>query len=157
MRTTVELNGIEWSIKELKAAFRWGCAVHAERRSGKTTALLQWAEDFIAKSGQRLGFISMNWNMAQHAERVWRDRWELADQRRPVENAIIFTTANSLDRLAGITRLAVVDEWWHIPDKGQHDILSNFHLLAAVGTMQSYVAMPLLTESHRKTAQQGGE
>ena len=148
MQSTVDVIGIEASKQRIKEALQPGRAVAVGRQSGKTTALTEWARAWVTEEdGRRLGFVSLNAHMRGLAVHEYRVRWPEIEHTsyRAAERSlqVIFVTADQLERLYGITREVVVDEWWLLTARQQHDLKRYFTILAAVGTLPAYTTISI--------------
>jgi hypothetical protein len=144
--TELEVNGLEWSIRQIKAAVAPGQAIHCERQSGKTTALLEWVHDLVEKTPTRVGFVTHDWQTSHRIEAGYNLRWPQVEHRNsmlPHVPAVLFMPAHALERLRGLTREVVVDEWWLLREEDRRELARNWQVIAAVGTIRAYSAVPL--------------
>ena len=148
MRSEVDAMGMEWSIRQIKAALAPYQAIHCERQSGKTSALLDWVHEQCGMYQMRIGFITHDWNASRRVENEYNLRWPHYEcnpsgaSLRPLPK-VLFIPGNELDRLNGITRTVVVDEWWLLRDEDRRKLIKEFQVLTAVGTIRSYSQVPL--------------
>lgn len=148
MRTQLEEFGIEWSVRKIRESLREGMAVHCERQSGKTTALLEWVHELVeADRERRIGYASMNMEQSERAAHLYRARWpdyrvyKPGSLRQP--ERVLFVTGYEPNRLRGQALDVVVDDWWMLTDKAQDELRRYFKVIAAVGTIPAYSAVRL--------------
>ena len=148
MRTQLAECGIEWSVKQIKSQLREGHAVHAERQSGKTSALLEYAHELTRHPTMPvIGFLTPDYNMSRCVEGLYRVRY-LGETDcgygyvAPRVPRVFFCAAHEHHRLSGLTSTVVVDEWWMVGDKVRRELLP-YRIIAAVGTIPAYAQVPL--------------
>jgi len=150
MRTQLAEFGIEWSVKQIKSQLREGHAVHADRQSGKTTALFEYVHELTQSNAVPvIGFLSPNYNMSRCVEGLYRVRYQEKIDRgygyvSPRFTRVLFCAAHDHLKLNGLTSTVVVDEWWILGDQTRRELLQGeLRIIAAVGTIPAYAQVPL--------------
>lgn len=143
MNSMVKLQGIEWSVRQIKENLREGHAVHAERQSGKTTALLEYICDNMILLACNVAFVSANMDMSMRAKNLFESTMEPLEKGRMVP-LVRFISSNNLEKLRGRAMSLVVDDWWLVSEAARRDMVDNFKILAAAGTIPLYSSIPLI-------------
>lgn len=150
MRTQLAEFGIEWSVKQIKSQLREGHAVHAERQSGKTTALLEYVHELTqSDTVPIIGFLSPNYDLSRMVENRYRVRYLEEPDRGygyvfPRVPRVFFCAAHDHYKLSGLTSIVVVDEWWMVDEKTRRELIQGgYRIIAATGTIPAYAQVPL--------------
>ena len=114
----------------LRQLFRQGYAIHADRRSGKTAALFDEADEVSRATHSRIALVAPDINYVKA---------EMA--RRRMDNAVAhqfdrleFVGEYELEKLNGLSHDVMVDEWFRLSERARDTLKKRFRILAAVGT-----------------------
>lgn len=130
------------------------CAVHGERQTGKTTALLTAME---RNDHGRAIVVAMSTRMAQEL----RYRWERephnirflgsshSPKAEPYPRFVSGDTESILRALEGNPHPVYVDEWWMLPKRIQVELIESGRIKAAVGTVPHGEVIPLFHQRPR--------
>ena len=103
-----------------------GYAVHAERQTGKTTAIL--AEVHASYRGKAI-IVAHSQMQAEHIHHCYRKAFP--EDIQPSIVGPLFAMKN----IRGNVLPVYVDEWWMLPDKIQDDLKDSKRVVGAVGTV----------------------
>ena len=103
-----------------------GYAVHAERRTGKTTALL--AEIHIEHKGKAI-IIAHHQESAERISYIYREAFPQD------ETPLVAGPVRAMITLLGTNLPVYVDEWWLLPEKAQKELKDSGRIKGAVGTV----------------------
>jgi len=103
-----------------------GYVVHAERRTGKTTALL--AEIHTQLRGRAI-IVAHSALMADIIEQRYKSAFPL--DVKPIVTGPI----RALEVIRGRDLPVYVDEWWLLPEKAQRELKDSGRIMGAVGTV----------------------
>ena len=136
---------IKTSVQAIRSRLAPGRVVHCERNTGKTTALLEWVHDVLPEKGVRsVGFITHDWNSARRLEVEYERRWpEPRDGFNENSISVKFVPGHEITRLLGFASEVVVDEWWKLREEDQRALRLNWEVLAAVGTLEELMSVPI--------------
>jgi hypothetical protein len=139
-------SGRTLSVRAIFDRLGEGVVVNAPRRSGKTTALL----DFLATRSpgeRRIAYIC-----GDHKNGECRQKEELTRRRlRGIDDGNIYANVMivsgndevSIGSLHSWSTDIVIDEWWELKPKTARYLASNFRVIAAVGTLRPGEKLPL--------------
>jgi hypothetical protein len=103
-----------------------GHAVHAERRTGKTTALL--AEIHTQLRGRAI-IIAHHQESAERISYIYREAFPQD------EIPLVAGPVRAMVTLLGTNLPVYVDEWWLLPEKAQKELKDSGRIKGAVGTV----------------------
>jgi hypothetical protein len=129
---------------DLRSLFSQGYVVHADRRSGKTQALFDEAEEMARIASCRVAIVS------PHKEYVMaeacRRRLNHAVPRQ--FDALEFLGESDIQNLRGITSDVLVDDWFDLSERSR-DMLASTGRVMAVGTMPHGTRIPITAQKQR--------
>ena len=120
-------------------------AVHGERQTGKSTALLQAVSE---NDYGRAIIVAMNHNMVRELAYRWQSMYQPArfgsTGRSTEEPYPRFISADNVHRALEGSRVPFyVDEWWMLPMQVREKLIESGRLKAAVGTVPHGEQIPL--------------
>ena len=120
--------------------FRNGSVIHAPKRSGKTTALLDYIVQKFPRD-TRVGFIGA-YSSSEFAGALSVYRLQGGGELPKIS----FAQGNypeQVHRLQYFSDYAVVDDWWELNTVARAWIHNNLRVVAAVGTVPAGMPLPL--------------
>lgn len=123
----------------MRDAFRQGTVLHCERRSGKTTALFDSAEEVASQTQSHITIIS------PHKENIIAEaaRRRLREGRPHQFARLDFVGSEELHSLRGCGQEVMVDDWFQISEKARETLKNHFKIIAAVGTFPHCTPIPI--------------
>ena len=139
---------MQMRTQDLRSQFSQGYVVHADRRSGKTTALFDEADEVSRATSSRIAIVAprKEYVMAEACRRR-------LDHATPGQfNRLEFIGEDELHKLDGLCRDVMVDEWWDLSERTR-EILSSgrFNIMAATGTIKHGTRVPISLRAIRDT------
>lgn len=108
-----------------------GAVVNVAERSGKTAALLAYADACTGRLGMEVGFISPHGNVTK--QEMMRAR---INNPRPGQfQRVLNCPIGALEELRGRVHHVVVDDWWACSPLERKEIRERFEIIGAVGTL----------------------
>jgi len=140
---------MQMRTQDLRHQFSQGYVVNADRRSGKTTALFDEADEVSRATSSRIAIVAprKEYVMAEACRR------RLANATPGQFNRLEFIGEDELHKLDGLCRDVMVDEWWGLSERTR-EILSSgrFNIMAAVGTVAHGARIPITNHAVRDEA-----
>lgn len=135
---------MEMRKQDLRRQFSQGCVVHADRRSGKTAALFDEAEEVARTASCRVSIVSprKEYIMAEACRRRMANA--VPDQFCRLE----FLTEQDIHKLQGLGPDVMVDEWFALSPQSRQE-LQQYRILAAVGTIPHGTRIPITEQARR--------
>jgi len=121
-------------IDEIRKEMASGYAVHVERQSGKTTAVMH---DVHEKHHGEAIVVVLNSIEVSHFSKRYCALY--SDDPKPC----VVSFENAKQSIYGNSLPIYIDEWWRIPDEIQAVLLNTGRIAGAVGTMMSVTPVPL--------------
>lgn len=120
-----------------------GVAVHAERQTGKSTALLR----MMGKERNGAIVVASQSASARYLETLYQETLAPVEfslfRRSKRPNCPRFVTGGGL-QLRGVQLPIYVDEWWLLSPNVQREIIESGQLKGAVGTVPHATPIPLV-------------
>ncbi len=137
---------VQMRTQDLRSQFSQGYVVNADRRSGKTTALFDEADEVSRATSSRIAIVAprKEYVMAEACRRR-------LDHATPGQfNRLEFIGEDELHKLDGLCRDVMVDEWWDLSERTR-EILSSgrFNIMAATGTIKHGTRIPISLQTQR--------
>jgi hypothetical protein len=130
---------------DMRGLFSQGYVINADRRSGKTAALFDEAEEVSMATSSRVAIVApcKDFIMAEAVRR----RLEHATPGQ--FNRLEFFGENELHKLEGLSRDVMVDEWWGLSERTRETLAGRFNIMAAVGTLPHGARIPITRHARR--------
>ena len=130
---------------DMRSLFSQGYVVNADRRSGKTQALFDEADEVSRATSSRIAIVAprKDYIMAEAVKRR-------LDHATPGQfNRLEFIEESELYKLDGLTRDVMVDEWWGLSERTRSTLASSCKIMAAVGTLPHGARIPIMSHAVR--------
>ncbi len=130
---------------DMRSLFSQGYVINADRRSGKTQALFDEADEVSRATSSRIAIVSPRIEYVK-AEAM-RRRLEHATPGQ--FNKLEFVGEGEFHKLDGWSRDVMVDEWWHLSERTRETLADRFNIMAAIGTMPHGARIPIMSHAVR--------